>query len=319
MQKNEFELTILGISAATPVLGRHLSAQVLNVQGQYFLIDCGEGTLYRLLESKIKQSRIEQIFISHLHADHTLGLVGLMIYWSMTGRKSAVFIYSPEPEKLKAIVCQPLELLGHRWEFEIHFLPTNAEKSELIFENNKVTVYSIPLEHRIAAAGFLFREKKSYPRLNKPILEELAVPHDCYSHIKKGADWTNMEGLTIPNQKLVLPPLHLRSFAYCSDTIYLDSVAQLVQQVDLLYHEATFLHQELEKAERTRHSTALQAATIAQKAQVGQLIMGHFSVRYDDLSFFELEAKSIFAQSRVGEEGKTYAVPQTEELANHES
>jgi len=312
MQRTEFDLTILGISAATAGNGRHLSGQVLNVQGQCFLIDCGEGTLYRLLETGIKQSRIEQIFISHLHPDHIFGLAGLMTHWSMTGRKSPVYIYSPEPEKLKEIVCRPLELVGHRWEFEIHFLPTNAEKSELIYENHKLTVHSIPLEHRIAAAGFLFREKKNYLRLDKSKLEALNVPQDCFSGIKKGEDWTNGEGITIPNKELTLPPVHLRSFAYCSDTIYLESVVELVKNVDLLYHEATFLHDYAEKAAKTRHSTALQAATVAHKAQVGELIMGHFSVRYDDLTPFEAEAKSIFAQSRVGEEGKTYSIPQTE-------
>jgi ribonuclease Z len=314
MNRTEFELTVLGTSAATAGNGRHLSGQVLTVQGQVFLIDCGEGTLYKLLDNDIRQSRIEHIFISHLHHDHILGLTGLLAQWSMLGKTSTVSIYSPEPDKLREIVCTPLRLLEHTLPFQLHFLATNTEKSELIFENSKITVHSIPLQHRVAAAGFLFKEKKGYFRLKKEVLETLEIPQTAYLSIKEGESFTDASGQIIPNSELAFPPYKTRSFAYCSDTIYLDSVAELVKNVNLLYHEATFLHDKIETAQRTRHSTALQAATIAKKAQVERLIMGHFSVRYGNLSIFEQEAKTIFENSVIAEENTTYKVENTVDI-----
>lgn len=298
-----FELQILGTNAATPAHGRHLSAQVLTIGKESFLIDCGEGTQFRMLKFQVKKSKINHIFISHLHGDHTFGLVGLLMTYDLIGRKKPLHIYSPED--LQAIV----EIqLGTTLRFPLHFHTTNSTKSTVLFENSAVTVHSIPLVHRAPCHGFLFVEKERPANIIKEKIDAYQIPYTAIPAIKKGADYTLADGRIIPHQELTKARTAPRKFAYCSDTIYSEAIIPLIKGVDILYHEATFMHDMLLKAEKTMHTTAKQAATIAAQAKVKQLILGHFSSRYSNLEPLLAEARAVFKDSFLAEEGKKISI-----------
>ncbi len=299
-----FELTILGSSGATPFKDRFPTAQVLNVHEQLFLIDCGEGTQIRLSEYQVKRGKINRVFISHLHGDHVFGLPGLLTSFGLNKRETPVHIHSPA--LLKGMVDAQFPY-NDEAPFPIYYHEHDTEKSNLIFENEILTVETIPLRHRIPCAGFVFRTKPGDRKMIKEKITEYDIHFSDIPRIKAGADYTTDKGEVISNDELTLPPLPGKSFAFCSDTAYLPEIVPLIKGVDLLYHEATFLHKDLEKAKATAHSTALQAALIAKEAHVGKLIIGHYSARYENLEEHLKEARAVFPETYLGQDGMTYS------------
>lgn len=293
-----FELTILGSSAAIPAHGRHLSAQVLQAGGELFLIDCGEGTQIQLMDYKIKFSKINHIFISHLHGDHIFGLMGLIMTYDLMGRTAPLHIYSPKG--LEDFIKTQL-YSGQR--YPLYFHSSDTTVSTLLYENNYLEVYSIPLIHRDPCHGFLFVEKKKVSNIIKEKIEVYNIPYQQINKIKEGADFLTEKGELIPNIELTIPAPNPLKFAYCSDTMYSEEIIPLIKEVDLLYHEATFMQNMLEQAQKTMHSTAAQAASIAQQAQAKKLIIGHFSARYINLKPLLEEAKAVFDSTFLAEEG----------------
>lgn len=302
----QFELTVLGVSAAAPAFGRHPSAQVLNISDQLYLIDCGEGTQAQMLKYHIRRSRIDHIFISHLHGDHMYGLIGLLTSYSLNSRAHPMHIYSPEG--LQEIIELLLQRTAGPLPFDLIFHPIDTTRHYLLHEDDKVEVYSIPLLHRLPTSGFLFREKERPRNMRPEAINEWQIPFTKIPDIKKGADYTLPDGRRIPNESLTLPPYKARSFAYCSDTCYTESIVPFIKGIDLLYHETTFTKDRQEEAIQSMHSTAEEAAWIADAAQVGQLVIGHYSSRYKDPEVLVQEAAAIFPNTVAGEEGKVYAV-----------
>ncbi len=301
-----FELTILGTNAATPAHGRYMTAQALSIRNRHFLIDCSEGTQMRMQQYSVKILRINHIFISHLHGDHIFGLPGLILSMSLNNRKDKLYIYSPPG--LKELLETIWRISQSHLSFSVAFRESNPDISELIYDDDILTVSTIPLKHRIAAHGFLFKEKPLPRKILKEKIEEYCIPFHELNNIKKGADWQLADGITIPNAELTADPSAARSFAFCSDTAYSEEIIPLIEGVDLLYHEATFAHDMLAQAEITGHSTAQQAAEIAKAANVKKLILGHFSSRYTDLQLLLNEAQSVFPDTEIAIDGNIFSV-----------
>jgi ribonuclease Z len=297
-----FELTILGCSSATPTSKRNPTSQLLNIADRHFLIDCGEGTQIQLRRFKLKFQRINHIFISHLHGDHYLGLPGLVSSMHLLGRTADLHIYCPAD--LKEIIDIQLKASQTYLKFNIVYHFHQYVDNELIFEDDKVRVKAIALNHRIPCCGFVFYEKEHPANISKEIIDKYKIPLEQIQHIKMGADFVSPSGKVIANEELVMPKQKTRSYAYCSDTIYDERLVNLVNGVNLLYHEATFLHELASRAEETFHTTALQAATIAQKAGVKSLMIGHYSARYKDLQPLLTEAQSVFKNTLLAIEGE---------------
>jgi ribonuclease Z len=298
-----FELTILGCSSATPTSQRNPTAQLLNIAERFFLIDCGEATQIQLRKYKIKFQRINHIFISHLHGDHYLGLIGLLSSMHLLGRTVDLNIYCP-PE-LKEIIDLQFSYSQTYLKFNINYHFYNYVNNDLIFEDDKVEVRTIVLNHRIPCCGFVFTEKPLLSHILKGKLEMYQIPVEQIMAIKKGEDFITESGETIQNKLLVTDKMKPRSYAYCSDTCYDEGIIEFIKGVTLLYHEATFMNDMLLRAKETFHSTALQAATIAQKAEVKTLMIGHYSARYKDLQPLLAEAKSIFKNTILAVEGES--------------
>jgi len=297
-----FQLTILGSSSATPAHGRHPSSQVLRCNNDYFLIDCGEGTQMQLHRYGIKRTLINHIFISHLHGDHFYGLIGLISSFNLLKRSSPLHIYAAAD--LEKMIQVQLELTDCKLVFELHFHTILMEHA-IIFESKELQIETIPLSHRIACLGFVVREKLGERKINKTQTDRYQIPVTALAAIKKGEDYTNTKGTVIANSLLTTDPNPVKSFAYISDTLFLPEIVPHIQGVDLLYHEATFGNDRIQRAFETFHSTAEQAATIAKNASVKQLIIGHFSAKYssDDLPILLAEAKAVFENTNLAEEG----------------
>jgi ribonuclease Z len=302
----KFELTILGCGSATPTLRRNPTSQVLNVQDRFFMIDCGEGTQLQLRRHRIKFQRIDRIFISHMHGDHYLGLVGFISTMHLLGRTRPLDLYGPP--SLQEIIRLQLEASQTHLKFPLQFHPISYEKSELIVDEEFLTVETIILKHRIDCAGFLFREKKKPHNMKREMITELNIPKDKIAEIKEGADFVMENGDVVANAKITKPRPHSGSYAYCSDTAFHEPIIEQIKDVDLLYHEATFLQIMADRAKATFHSTAEQAATVALRAGVKQLIIGHYSARYKEVEPFRIEAAEIFPNTLLAEEGKSYRV-----------
>lgn len=301
-----FDLTILGSNAATPAYGRHPTAQVLNVSDRLYLIDCGEGTQMRMNDYHIKRHRIHQIFISHLHGDHIFGLIGLLTSYSLNGRTDALDIFGPSG--LKEIIDVQLKHTGSHLSYDLNIHIIDPEQSVRIFEDEFVKVTTIPLIHRVPACGYLFTEQERPLNIIPEKLQEHQIDFAQIDVIKKGADGKSTDGKVIPNKILTLPPYIPRTYAFCSDTAYTEAILPIIKNVDLLYHEATFLHEKLEQAIYTKHTTALQAATIAKKAAVQQLLIGHFSSRYLHPEVLLEEAVQVFPNTALAIEGRQFDV-----------
>lgn len=301
-----FDLTILGCSSATPIYNRNPTAQLLNCFDKYYLIDCGEGTQQQLLRFDLKSSRIDYIFISHLHGDHYLGLIGLLSSLHLNGRTRPVYLFAP-PE-LKEIIELHFRYSETVLQYEIVFRPLRADVPEMILDNEDLTVETIILQHRIPCTGFLFRQKKRLRKVIREKMEELKVPHELVRFIKRGQDYTDAQGIVHKNAEITTDPDEPRSYAYCSDTLYNDSYCEQLYDVDLLYHESTFMHDMLERAQKTFHTTAFQAAELAQKCRVKRLVIGHFSARYKNLGPLLEEARTAFSNTELAVEGRTYVI-----------
>lgn len=301
-----FEVLVLGSSSATPMFGRNPSAQILKADEQLILIDCGEGTQMQLSKFGIKHNRINHIFISHLHGDHYLGLVGLISSMNLMGRKKELKLYGPKG--LDEILTIQFQYSDTQLNFKLNFFETNSEDSERIYENQEFSVTSFPLEHRIPCTGFVFEEKPAKPKIDVAKVHYYEVPPQYLSLIKDRNDYQSPSGEIIPWQELTLPIPATRSYAYCSDTKASVSYLPFIRKVDLLYHEATFLHEMLDRALETYHTTAHQAAEIAKTSEVKNLLIGHFSARYREIEVLKEEASKEFENTQLAIEGCWYSI-----------
>lgn len=298
------KLTILGCYAATPRTMTNPTSQVLEIKNHMFLIDCGEGTQVQLRKNKVKFSRIDHIFISHLHGDHFFGLPGLVSTFRLLGRDKDLHIYGPRGIR-EAITL--LMKLGDSWtNYQMTFHELTSRESEIIFEDDKLSIETIPLKHRVYTNGFLFREKLGERKLNIEAVKKNKIDKVYFRNIKKGKNVILEDGRTIPNAKLTFDPPKPKSYAYCSDTGYKADIVEQIKQVDVLYHESTFLESEALLAPKTKHCTAKEAAAIAKAADVGTLILGHYSTRYKSIMPFQEEAQALFANVELADDGKVF-------------
>ncbi|MES2748388.1 MAG: ribonuclease Z [Bacteroidota bacterium] len=298
------KLTILGCYAATPRTFSNPTSQVLEIKNRVFLIDCAEGTQVQLRKSKIKFSKINHIFISHLHGDHFYGLIGLVSTFMLLNRTTDLHVYGPKG--IKEIILLQLRASGSFTGYNLYFHELESTVSETIFEDEKVIVKTIPLQHRIYTNGFLFQEKNRERKLNADKVNEYEIDKVYFNKIKNGGDITLDNGTIIPNSELTSDPQPAKTYAYCSDTMYNEAIIPIIQDVDYLYHESTFLESEAHLSQKTMHSTAKQAATIALKANVKNLILGHYSTRYGNIELFKEEAQTIFPNVLLADDAKEF-------------
>ncbi len=300
-----FEVTILGSNSALPSHGRHPTSQVVNHNENLYLLDCGEGTQIQLSTYKIKRSKINHIFISHLHGDHYYGLIGLLTSYHLLKRTEPVNLYGPKG--LKEILEVNFRYSDTRLVYTLNIHEINCSDSELILESDQLAISTIPMKHRIPCCGFLFRQK---PAGRKIIAEKIAfyeIPLPAIPDLRTGKD-ISLGDRKIPNEELTTDPPIPKSYAYCSDTLYNETFLNIIHGVDMMYHETTFMDDSKGRAEITYHSTTLQAGMIAKKAAVKKLLIGHFSSKYDDLSLLLQETKSIFENTELAEEGKIFKI-----------
>lgn len=302
----KFEVTILGSSSATPIFNRNPAAQLLNVNDNFFLIDCGEGTQQQMLRYNIKASRINHIFISHIHGDHYLGLVGLLSSMHLNGRTKPLMLFGP-PE-LKEIIDLQFKYSETQLRYPLNFYATQALKPEIVFENSDALVETIPLDHRIACTGYKFTQKKRLPKIIKEKVAQLEIPLQQIPLIKRGFPFTDKLGKEHPAKELTEAADEPKSYAYCSDTICSWAYLNQIENIDLLYHEATFMQDMLQRAQETFHTTAKQAGEVALEAQVKRLLIGHFSARYRDLQPLLDECREVFPDTSLAIEGVNFEV-----------
>ncbi|KRB58189.1 ribonuclease Z [Flavobacterium sp. Root186] len=298
------KLTILGCYAATPRTLTNPTSQVLEIKNRLFLIDCGEGTQVQLRKNKIKFSKINHIFISHLHGDHLYGLIGTISTFSLLGRTTDLHIYGPKG--IKELILLQLKLTESWTTYNLFFHELESKESEVIFEDNRVIVKTIPLKHRVYTNGYLFQEKPGERKLNVEAAQHYDIHTAYYQKIKNGGNVTLDDGTVIENEKLSFDPIPAMSYAFCSDTVYNEDVIPIIENADVLYHESTFLETEAQLAQKTLHSTAKEAATIALKANVKHLVLGHYSTRYDGIERFKEEAQEIFPNVLLGDDGLSF-------------
>ncbi len=296
-----FGLTILGNNSALPAFDRHPTSQALTFNEQIFLIDCGEGTQMQLARYKIRRSRINHIFISHLHGDHYFGLIGLIASMGLLGREAPLHIYGPQ--MLQQIIELQLSAAGNRLKFELHF---HANFNGVILEDEKFSVTSFPVQHRIECWGYLFKEKKIPKKLVVEKAQAYKIPPTYFHQLQMGEDFIGEDGQMVKNALVTIPNTPGKSYAYCADTLYDESLSAVVKNVDLLYHEATYLHELHERAASRFHSTAWQAGCLAKAAAVHRLLIGHFSSKYEVIDAFLEEAKTAFDHSELAIEGVTF-------------
>ncbi len=306
MSTQTFELLILGSSAATPTANRNPTAQLLNIAERFFLIDCGEGTQMQMRKYKARFQSVNHIFISHLHGDHFYGLPGFLASMHLLGRKNELTIYGPK--ELEEIINMIHKHSETYLNYPLNFVYTQNTSKQLIFEDEKVEVYSLPLKHRIATTGFLFKEKPLFRNIDKYKLEKMNVSFAEIHKLKQGLDAIDNNGNIIKNNELTLDPIKQRSYAFCSDTKFFEELSNDIKDVDLLYHESTFLEEKADRAKQTFHSTAKQAAQMAVLANAQKLILGHFSARYGHLEEFLEEAKPIFPNTELATEGQLFSL-----------
>lgn len=299
----KFEVTILGCGCAVPTLNHRPAAQIVNIREKLSLIDCGEGTQLQMRRFKISFMKIRNIFISHLHGDHCFGLHGLISSFSLLGRTADLHVYAPE--NYETLFYQELDFFCKGLEFKVVFHPIDTTQHTLIYEDRSVSVYTLPLAHRIPCCGFLFKEKPTLPHILRDMIDFYEIPLCEINNIKNGADWIKEDGTIIPNSRLTRPSYEPRSYAYCSDTSFKPDLIPWLEGTTLLYHEATFGEERIERAKETHHSTARQAATIARDSHAGQLVIGHYSAHYTDEKPLLEEARATFPNTIAANEGLT--------------
>lgn len=296
-----FDLNILGCGSALPTTRHMATSQVINLRDKLYMIDCGEGTQVQMRRMRIKFSRLGHIFISHLHGDHCFGLPGLLSTLGMLGRTGELVIHGPK--ELENYLKPVLNIFCRELPYPVRINPVNPGKSELVWEDRSVNVYSIPLKHRLPTTGYLFEEKQKEAHIIKEMTDFYQVSVKEMHHIKQGADFITADGEIIPNNRLTRPATPAKRYAYCSDTAFYEKIIPIIDGVDLLYHEATFGEIDAARAKETFHSTARQAAEIAKRANVKKLVIGHYSARYEDVNFLLQEAMEIFPNTILGHEG----------------
>ena len=296
----KFELHILGSGSALPTTRHFPTSQVVNLRDKLFMIDCGEGAQLQFRKSRLKFSRLNRIFISHLHGDHCFGLLGLISTLNLLGRTADLHIHSPKG--LEELLTPMLAFFNHQMTYKIFFHAFETKEAALIYEDRSLTVTTIPLRHRMPCCGFLFAEKPRPNHILRDMIDFYQVPVYELNRIKNGADYVTPEGEVIPNARLTRPSAVPRRYAYCSDTIYLPSITEQIKGVDLLFHEATFAEDAAPRAKETFHTTASQAARIARDAEVKKLLIGHFSARYDDEQVLLDEARAVFPDTQLAKE-----------------
>lgn len=301
-----FSITILGNNSAIPANGRHPTSQVVTLNDQLFLVDCGEGTQMQMNRYKIKRNKINHIFISHLHGDHYFGLIGLLNSIGLQNRTNPLHIFAPTP--LEEIIRIQLECANTHLPFGLHFHALHSGQNGIILKEKGIEISTFPTTHRIDCFGFVFKEKHEERRILPKEVEKYEIPYSFYKNLKLGEDYIDVTGTHIPNEKLTAPPGKEYIYAFCADTKYEESIIPYIKGADMIYHEATYLEDNREKAEARFHSTAIQAAQIAKEAEVKKLLVGHFSSRYYDLEPFAQEAQTIFSNALVSQEGTTYLI-----------
>lgn len=298
----KFDVQILGCGSALPTTLHMPSSQLVNINGKLFMIDCGEGTQLQMRKFGARMGKLHSIFISHLHGDHVFGLPGLISTLGLLGRTADLTIYAHK--ELDVLLKPILNFFCKNLSYNVNIIPIPKDELNIIFENRSITISSFPLKHRIASSGFLFKEKEKMRHIKREMIDFYHIPIREINNIKSGADFVTRDGETISNLRLTTPPNPSRSYAYCSDTAYDESIIPYIKDVDVLYHEATFAESEQIRAEKTAHSTAQQAAKIAKLAKVNKLIIGHFSSRYIELDILLNEAQNLFKKTELAFEGK---------------
>lgn len=301
-----FKIHILGCGSALPTLKHNASSQLIEMRGKCFMVDCGEGAQMQFRRSHIHFSKLNAIFISHMHGDHCFGLMGLLSTLGMLGRTSKLRIYAPKD--YEPLFKQQVEFFMQTMEYEMEMIPVDTEKQQVIYEDHSLTVETVPLQHRVPCCGFIFREKPTLPHIRRDMIDYYGIPVSQINNIKNGADWTNEDGDVIPNARLVQPADSPRSYAYCSDTRFMPALKEQVKGVTVLYHESTYTSEQEDRAKIYYHSTARQAAIIAAGAGVGTLLLGHYSARYNDEQVLLEEAKAVFPNSILTQEGMVFDI-----------
>lgn len=301
-----FKVHILGCGSALPTLQHYASSQIVEFRDKCFMIDCGEGTQMQVRHTHIHFSKIQAVFISHIHGDHCFGLIGMISTFGMLGRTAPLHIYAPA--ELESILNAQVELFCTGLEYNIVFHAVDTAERTVIYEDRSLIVETIPLEHRVPCCGFIFREKPALPHIRRDMIDFYNIPISQINNIKAGAGWTTPDGDFVPHERLTVPADAPLSYAYCSDTRYLPHLHELIKGVSTLYHESTYAEGNIEKARIYHHSTAAQAAMVARDANVGKLLLGHYSSRYRDESVLLDEAKAIFPNSYLTNEKLVFDV-----------
>lgn len=301
-----FRVHILGCGSALPTLHHNASAQVVEIRGKLFLVDCGEGTQVQLRRSRLRFTKISAVFITHLHGDHCFGLIGMLSTFGLLGRTARLAIYAPAA--LEDMLKQQMQLFCHDFDYEVDFHAADTNQQQVIYEDRSLTVETIPLEHRMPCCGYLFREKPSLPHIRRDMIDFYQIPTSQINNIKAGADWTTPDGEVVKNERLVEPADPTRSYAYCSDTRYIPTLPSRIKGVSTLYHESTYGEDNLLMAQKYYHSTARQAAMVAREAGVGQLLLGHYSSRYEDEQVLLREAREVFENTHLTDENAVFDV-----------
>ena len=296
-----FKVHVLGCGSATPTTKHHPSSQVVEMRGKLFLVDCAEGTQLQLRKAHCRFTQISHIFISHLHGDHCLGLTGLISSFGLTGRTAPLHIYAEG--SFEPLFQQMMDFFCSRLSFSIYFHPVDTTVTQIVYEDNDVTVSTIPLDHRVPCCGYLFKEKPTPPHINRDMMLLYNVPFTQIDAIKEGQDFITETGEVVPASRLLIPAAPPRSYAYCSDTRYMPTLHRLIKNVDLLYHESTYDSQYKHLAAAYYHSTAADAAKTAKDASAKKLMLGHYSARYDNEELLKNEAEAIFPNVILAQEG----------------
>ena len=295
-----FKIHILGCGSALPTLHHYASAQVVEMRGKQFMIDCGEGTQMQLRRSRIRFTKLSAVFITHLHGDHCFGLIGMISTFGLLGRTAKLDVYAPK--ELELMLQEQMRMFCHNFDYEVVFHAVDTRKQQVVYEDRSLTVESIPLEHRMPCCGHLFKEKATLPHIRRDMIDFYQIPVSQINNIKAGSDWITAEGESVPNSKLVEAADQPRSYAYCSDTRYIPTLHERIRGVTALYHESTYGEDNLLMAEKYYHSTARQAALVARDAGAGKLLLGHYSSRYEDENVLLNEAKQVFENSFLCDE-----------------
>ena len=301
-----FRVHILGCGSALPTQRHYPSAQIVECRGKLFMVDCGEGTQLQLRYCHVRFTKISAVFISHLHGDHCLGLPGMLSTFGLLGRTARIAVYAPG--ELENVLKAQMQLVCPGLEYEIDFHAIDTTRQATIYQDRSLTVDTIPLEHRVKCCGFLFREKPAQPHIRRDMADYYGIPVSQFNNIKAGADWTAPDGTLVKNAMLTTPAEPPRSYAYCSDTRYIASLHEKLKGVSTIYHESTYGQDNIQRAEKYYHSTARQAAQVARDAGAGQLLLGHYSSRYENEDILLEEAREVFENCRLSEEMAVFDV-----------